>query len=498
MSRQKRNIIFFHAESWDGRMLGLLGHPALAEATPNIDRIAREGKLFRNAYCSHPICCPSRANMWSGRYTQHCESWNNHRGLQPNMWSLLDELPKTHDFARFGKLDYRSGGHTVQARVTGWLGAVGIDRPSYSFDTAQGIDIAENTDIRCHEGDWRRIDESIRFLEQRSESERPFFLYISSALVHPAFTTNRHWLDRIPTDAVDIPHSDDCNHPCIRYQRKSKSWRHGLDEDTVRTVRRIYFAMCAEADAMVGAVYDAMQRLGLADETYFVFSSDHGELALEHQQYYKMSLYEGSVRVPLLVTGPNVPACGVSENLVSTIDLCPTFMDMGGLASRDDLDGENLLPLLSGQSTTSRNSAYACFTGTTMNTSAFMLRKDNYKYNAYVGQSAQLFDLVADPGELNDLSSDRPELVRDLDAELRKIVDYEQTHRDWQAYCRSEFRQWRRGARRGLYVADAYSLLGNPSSDYWQIMDSCFTGYDENDEAAVQEWLDQGADSIEG
>ncbi len=96
MTHNHRNIVFFHAESWDGRMLGLLGHPALKDATPNIDRIAREGMLLPNAYSSHPICCPSRANMWSGRYTQHCESRSNYKGLETRMWALLDELPKTH------------------------------------------------------------------------------------------------------------------------------------------------------------------------------------------------------------------------------------------------------------------------------------------------------------------------------------------------------------------------------------------------------------------
>ena len=100
----QRNIIFFHAESWDGRMLGALGHPALRNATPNIDRIAASGTLFENTYCSHPICCPSRANMWSGRYTQTCESWNNYKGLETGMWSLLTELPRTHPVGTFGKL----------------------------------------------------------------------------------------------------------------------------------------------------------------------------------------------------------------------------------------------------------------------------------------------------------------------------------------------------------------------------------------------------------
>ena len=494
MPPQRRSIIFFHAESWDGRMLGLLGHPALAEATPNIDRIARQGMLFPNAYCSHPICCPSRANMWSGRYTHNCESWNNYKGLEPGMWSLLDELPRTHNLATFGKLDYRSGGHTMQARVTAWLGAAGIEKPSYNFDGAQRFTIADDGNPRCHEGDWRRIDDSIAFLQEQSgQSERPFFLYISTGLVHAAFHTNRYWLEKIPEGAVDIPPPDGCEHPCLQFQRRSKAWRSGFDDATVRTVRRIYFAMCAEADAMVGAVYDAMQRLGLADDTYFAFSSDHGELALEHQQYYKMSLYEGSVRVPLLMTGPTIPARGECGNLVSTIDLCPTFITMAGLQNRPDQDGEDLLPLATGQNTDSRSSAYACFTGTTMNTSAYMLRRGNWKYIAYVGLPSQLFDLVSDPQELHDLSVQRPEIVAQLDAELRVIVDYEQVHRDWQAYCRAAFRQWRRQAKRGLYVDDSYSLGGNPSCDYWKIMDNCFTGYNQDDEAAVERWLNDEA-----
>jgi arylsulfatase K len=488
----KRNIVFFHAESWDGRMLGLLGHPALRDATPNIDRIAHQGMFLPNAYCSHPISCPSRANMWSGRYTHNCESWNNYRGLEPHMWALLDELPKTHNLATFGKLDYRSGGHTLLARVTAWLGASGIDKPSYDFDGAQCFSIEDDADPRCHRADWHKVDDGIAFLEQQSgNAERPFFLYVSTGLVHAAFNTNRYWLDRIPEDAVDIPPIDHCDHPCIRFQRNSKAWRYGFDDEAVRTVRRIYFAMCAEADAMVGAVYDALQRLGLAESTYFVFSSDHGELALEHQQYYKMSLYEGSVRVPMLMTGPNIPAQGRTENLVSTVDLCPTFLEMAGLEEQPGCDGESLLPLATGAMTDSRNSAYACFTGTTMNTSAYMLRRDNWKYIAYPGQPSQLFNVASDPGELQDLSADRTDVVRQLDAELRKVVDYEQTHSDWQAYCKEACREWRRQAQRGLYVDNSYSLKGNPSSDYWTIMDNCFTGYNEDDEAVVERWLNE-------
>ncbi|NLF22598.1 MAG: sulfatase-like hydrolase/transferase [Lentisphaerae bacterium] len=125
------NIIHFHAESWDGRMLGMLGHPALRHATPNIDRLAAEGTQFERAYCTHPICCPSRANMWSGRYTHNCESWNNNKGLETGMWCLLDHLPRSHTLKTLGKLDYLTGAHTVMNRVADWLACSGVDKPVF-------------------------------------------------------------------------------------------------------------------------------------------------------------------------------------------------------------------------------------------------------------------------------------------------------------------------------------------------------------------------------
>jgi arylsulfatase K len=269
----------------------------------------------------------------------------------------------------------------------------------------------------------------------------------------------------------------------------AKAWRYGFDDATVRRVRRIYFAMCAEADALVGRVYDAMHELGLADDTYLVFSSDHGELALEHQDWYKMSLYDGSARVPMVIAGPGVVPGARLPNLVSLIDVCPTFMQMTGLPPRDGLAGESLLPLATGEKTDSRGWAYACFTGTTLNTSAYMLRKGTWKYVAYVGYAPQLFDMENDPQEVHNLSAERPEVVEELDEELRSIVDYEQTHRDWLAYNKEAFREWRRQAKRGLYVDASYALRENPSTDYWAIMDNAFTGYNQEDEETVQRWL---------
>ena len=486
----QRNVIFFHAESWDGRMLGAMGHPAMAAATPNIDRIARSGVMFENTYSSHPICCPSRANMWSGRYTHHCHSWNNHKGLEPGAWSLMDALPETHTVGTFGKLDYKSGGHTQLARLSAWLAPSGVEKPVFDKDPSQRFTVADDDDLRCHTADWELVDQAVEFLKREADGDRPLFLYVSTNLVHANFHTNNYWLSKIPEEAVDIPPFDPSDHPARRYQLLTKAWRFGCDDATVRQVRRIYMAMCAEADAMVGAVYDAMHELGLADDTHFVFSSDHGEMGMEHQDWYKMSLYEPSVRVPLVMTGPSIQPGRRMSNLVSLIDLCPTFMEMMDLPTPHNLDGESLLPLAGGHTETSRDWAHASFTGCTLNTSAHMLRKEQWKYVAYAGMPSQLFDIDSDPQELTDLVGARPDVAERLDSDLRDIVDIDQTHRDWTAYCRDAFRQWREQALRGEHTDSHYALAENPSNDYWAIMDNTFTGYNQSDEDLINRWLD--------
>src|SRR6056297_1151736 len=136
------NVVLIMVESWDGRVIGKWGDPALKNATPNLDRFADNGVIFKNSYTSHPICCPARANLWSGQYTFNCKSWNNHKGLSPEAPILRDVLTQEANYVLasdqkgkkdigIGKHDYRSGGHTNQNRITAWTGAANIRRPSY-------------------------------------------------------------------------------------------------------------------------------------------------------------------------------------------------------------------------------------------------------------------------------------------------------------------------------------------------------------------------------
>jgi len=358
------NIIHFHAESWDGRMLGCQGiHPAMTKATPNIDRLAAEGTIFQNAYCTNPICCPSRANMLSGTYTHTCESWSNFKGLEQGMWTYHRALQQSHDVLLLGKhMDHLTGGHSVMNRVADFLEPLNSAcYPVMNADTAQEYSIDPGEELRYHEGDWKIADQAIAFIRSRKPDDRPFFISLNPGLVHAAFRTNQYWLDQIPEELVDAPALDENKHPADEYQKKSKAWRNGLDNETVKKVRRIYFAMCAEADGIVGYLMSALQESGMADETVVIFSGDHGELALEHQQYYKMSLFEGSARVPLVMKGPGIKSGRRIDTPVSLVDMAPTICELARIDKRNSFDGESLLPVARGDTTKSRGWALASY-----------------------------------------------------------------------------------------------------------------------------------------
>lgn len=493
----KPNIVFFHAESWDGRAMGCAGNPAMQDATPNIDRLTEQGAFFSRNYCTHPISCPSRANMWSGQYTHQCESWNNHKGLEPDDLTLMDLLEDAgysfivDDPARIGlgNPDYLSGHHTHLARVTAWTGPADIRLPVYGRG-AQDLEIIAG-EKNAWKGDWDKVRQANDFLRQQADAEDPFFLYLTTGAVHPKFRTTAYWLDRIDRDKIDIPPEDEGLHPVMEYQRINKDWRHGFAPETVRLIKSVYYAMCAEADAMIGDIVSTLDELGLSDNTYFIFSSDHGELATEHRNWYKMNLYEGASRVPLVITGPGISEGRRIDNITSLIDIFPTITDMTDIEMPDQIQGESLMPLARGETNESRNWALAMHTGTAANTTMYMLRQGDWKYVAYPGYGPQLFNLEKDPDEVENVASSREDVVRDMDGKLRSIVDYEEVHDRVIRYDKAAFREWRRYARAGEFSDASYSRSPeNPAETYEEIMANVYVGWSEEHEKKLNRWLE--------
>ena len=428
--------------------------------------------------------------MWSGKYTHHIESWNNYKGLGPDVPTFKDCLEKVgyrfaSDEGGIGKHDYRGGGHSQLARITDWVATANIELPCFRPGAPK---IMESQGKRVHKHDWELVDQACTWLARNARGEQPFCLYVSMNIPHPAFVTSRYWLSRVDAGAVTIPPDDDEVHPVMRFQRIAKNWTHGFDEQTVRKTRAVYYAMCAEADAMVGRLLDKLDELGLNDQTYIILVSDHGENNLEHRQWYKMNMYESSVRVPFIAAGPGIQRGVGIDNIVSLIDLYPTLMDMGQATGPGDLDGESLMPILTGQKSESRNWALAEFTGCSVNTSMFMLRRGDWKYVAYHGYEPQLFNLKDDAQEVHNLAKQRADVAREMDRRLRSFVDYNEVHNRWVRYCKASFKQWRDQLKTHPVHLKEYGV-NIPHASYEQIMANTYIGWNSNWAKKIDDWL---------
>jgi arylsulfatase K len=467
------NILFISSDSMDGRAMGCMGHPAAH--TPHMDRLASRGVLFAQAYCNSPQCCPSRASMWSGRYVHQVEAWNNHKGLEEGDSTFQDRLEaggyRTHIV---GKTDYLSGYHSLGARLTAWADPAGLKVTGLAARPQAAL-----VDEPHH--DWKSVDACLSWLDAHAadaDAESPFLLYCGLNLPHPPFRTTREWLDKIDPARVTVPPYEAEPHPVMDFMRVRKGCVGEFSDEELLAIRRTYYAMVAELDAMVGALVDKIDALGLAGSTYIIYLSDHGEMNMEHRMHLKNALYEGSARVPMIVAGPGIVPGGRIESLVSLADIYPTLMDLAGLPHPEGLVGYSLLPEIEGGAHPRRpGEVFSEYHSNFQNTSSFMLRRGEYKYIAYAGYEPQLFHLGEDADEMHNLVAERPAVAAEMAAGLRAIVDHDAVARDVQAYNRAAFRAWRDGQ--------------DPAA-YQETMARFYKGWGPAEERIVEEWLAQG------
>ena len=245
----------------------------------------------------------------------------------------------------------------------------------------------------------------------RYNNDNPFLLWISFTHPHSPYVTLQHHWDLYSHDEVPMP-----TVPVISLEDMDQMSRwlyyvhggdpHDVSDEHIKTARHAYFGMCSYIDDKVGRILDTLEVLKLDSETMVVFTSDHGEMLGERGMWFKQAFFEWSAAVPLIIRMPGVQTRGEVSELVSLVDLLPTFVEVGGdgnvTAERQFWDGHSLLSIMLGQADWD-NRVVSEYTGECVNAPCRMVRRDDLKLIYTHGHPSMLFDLSSDPNETENL-----------------------------------------------------------------------------------------------
>ena len=438
------NILVVQADQMTALALSLYGHRLTK--TPHLERLAEGGTVFENAYCNFPLCVPSRMSMLAGRYANAISMWDNAIEMPASVPTLAHYLRGQGYYTVLcGKMHFIGPDqlHGFNERITtdiypsnfawtpDWI--VGERyRPT-------GINMRAVVDAGlCVRGLQIDYDEEVEFAGiqklydlARFNGDSPFLLWVSFTHPHSPFITTRRYWDIYRHDDIDMPEVPAFDVEDMDVMSRWLHYAHGGDlhdvtDEHIRNARHAYYGMCTYIDDKVGRFLDALADLGIEDETAVVFTSDHGEMLGERGQWFKQSFHEWSARVPLIARIPDLASVSRVTEMVSLVDLLPTFVEIGGGDGADPvtpLDGRSLISRMGGPGN-GTNQVISEYTGEGVCAPCRMVRRDNLKFIYTHGHDDLMYDLAADPLELDNLIG-RPEYAA-VERELR-----EELLRDW-------------------------------------------------------------------
>ena len=428
-SAKKPNVLFIVADDMNNH-LGCYGYEV---KTPAIDEIARRGMRFDRAYCQVPVCNPARVSFLSGLRPDKTKVYTLVTPTREHLgdWVMLPEYFRNNGYftAQIGKIYHTDDGFEdprswdVEIREFG-------KRPPVD----QIVKTGEPDGPGEHTNDWAWLktpDEktpdgivarrAVEIMQDAAKQDRPFFLGVGFRRPHAPFAAPQKYFELYPLDSVPLAEAPPAGHfesllpAAINYPPPAKP----MTEQEQRELVAAYYACNSFVDAQVAELLKAVDELALWDNTIVVFLGDHGYHLGEHGGlWHKMSLFEESARVPLVMYAPGMKAGGQPcEQLVELLDLYPTLVSMCGLPQRDGLDGVDLRPLLDDPSQPVKPAAYTVTTrdhspaqdhAKVMSYQGRSVRTDRWRYTEWDGgkRGRELYDHRNDPREWNNLAND--------------------------------------------------------------------------------------------
>lgn len=432
-SGRKPNLVVFLGEGLRYDELSCMGHPIVK--TPNMDRIAREGISFRNAFVTNALCTPSRASILTGMYSHSVNAvgndWAGKNGGQgksengpipegiPLVTDLLHEAGYETGF--FGKAHIKGA---LQDRYWDYYFGFNVRADYYNPILTEGIKGSYSQTERLPGYlDDVVTDRALTWLEQKRE--KPFCLLLNPFAPHAPFYRARRHLDLY--NGVAIPKPATFDDDLKGYPGKPSAFAHAnnkigstmLGDDDPRSLEEVakdHYAGVVDNDDNLGRIMDWLEHSGQLENTVVIVTSDHGFFLGEWRFYDKRFMHEPSIRVPFMVRYPGMIKAGsVSEQAALNVDIAPTLLELAGIKPPAKMHGRSLVPLLKGERPEDWRKdwlyEYYEYPQAERVRPHRGVRTERHKLIHYhklpkypeLPEEFELYDLQKDPGELNNL-----------------------------------------------------------------------------------------------
>lgn len=453
---------------------------------PNLKRLAARSTRFRNAYTASPLCAPGRAAFMSGQLPSAT-------GIYDNAAEFASSIPTyAHHLRRAGYQTCLSGKmhfvgpdqlHGFERRLTtdiypadfGWTPdyrkpGERIDWWYHNMGSVTGAGVAETSNQMEYDDEvaYNAVRQIYEYA--RGGDDRPWCMTASFTHPHDPYVARRKYWD-LYEDCEhlqpQVPAMDYADHdPHSQRIFDANNWREfDITEEDIRRSRRAYFANISYLDDKIGEILQTLE--DTRQEAIVVFVSDHGDMLGERGLWFKMSFFEGSSRVPLMIAAPQM-APGLQTTPVSNIDICPTLCDLAGVSMEEVMPwttGTSLVPM--GQGVARTDPVAMEYAAEATQSPMVALRQGRWKYTNCAIDPEQLFDLDADPNELANLAEDpaHAETLENFRIEAAGRWDLEAFDADVR---KSQARRWvvYEALREGGYYPWDYQPLRNASEQY--------------------------------
>lgn len=440
-NNSKPNILFIMTDQHRHDYMHCAGKDFLR--TPNIDRIAECGMRFTNCFSNGPVCVPARVGLASGLQPANIGCLDNDYYLPASIKTYYHRLcDYGYRVGCSGKLDlakpdrYNSisgdrpctftWGFTHPLEIEGKAHAFSSDTPIGPYTQylhnkgllkmfRQSKKAESSFERLCHYSALAAEDyhdtftglSAARWLENIPD-DFPWHMFVSFAGPHSPFDAPAEYVKHFENVEMPDPIVDDlCDKP-----KWHKTRVVGLTSEQITKTRRSYAAAIELIDDQIGMILKTLEKRNMLENTYIIFSSDHGEMLGDHGIYEKSIAYEPSLHIPLIVAGPGICGGSLSNAMIELIDINPTICELAGLPEQADIDARSFAPVLYGQKTEHRSDIVASLIKFSC------IRTERYKYIKNTNDIDELYDLDNDPDELINIAGEYPDICKKLKSRM--------------------------------------------------------------------------------